>query len=206
VAHQFDLRHLIRTIMNSRTYQLSAAPNESNRDDEMNFSHALIRPFQAEQLLDAIAQSTEVPIVFPGYPRGLRAGQLPGVRPERTREQRASEAEMFLKVFGKPDRLLTCECERSEATTLNQAFQLVTGELINKVLTAPDNRIGRLLSAGAANQEILTELYLAALSRPLTVQEAEAHLHRVAQQKDRRQAFEDILWGLLNAKEFLLRQ
>jgi hypothetical protein len=206
VAHHFDLRRLIRSIMNSRTYQLAAVPNESNREDESNFSHALVRPFQAEQLLDAVAQATAVPVSFPGYPRGLRAAQLPGVRPERSRDRRASESEMFLKVFGKPDRLLTCECERSDDTTLNQAFQLVTGELMNKVLAAPDNRIGRLLDAGKSNREILAELYVAALSRPPSARETEVNLRMVEQAKNRREALEDIMWGLLNAKEFLLRQ
>jgi hypothetical protein len=205
VAHDFDLRWLIRAIMNSRTYQLAAVPNDTNREDETNFSHALVRPFQAEQLLDAVAQATAVSVDFPGYPRGLRAAQLPGVRPERRRDRRASEGETFLKVFGKPDRLLTCECERSDDTTLNQAFQLVTGELINKVLAA-DNRIGRLLDAGKSNREILAELYLATLSRPLSAVEADATLHFVERAKDRREALEDILWALLNAKEFLLRQ
>src|SRR5262249_23943159 len=146
VAHQFDLRHLVRTIANSRTYQLAAVPNDTNRDDESNFSHALVRPLQAEQLLDAIAQAAAVTVAFRGYPHGLRAAQLPGVRPERPRDQRPSEGEIFLKVFGKPERLLTCECERSDDTTLNQAFQLVTGELMNKVLSDPENRIGQLLA------------------------------------------------------------
>src|SRR5262249_44137682 len=90
VVHGFDLRQLIRTIMNSRTYQLAAVPNDFNREDETNFSHALVRPFQAEQLLDAIAQAAGVTIPFPGYPRGLRATQLPGVRPERRRDRRPS--------------------------------------------------------------------------------------------------------------------
>jgi hypothetical protein len=206
VAHRFDLGQLIRTIMNSRTYQLAAVPNESNREDETNFSHAIVRPLQAEQLLDAIAQAAGVSIRFPGYPRGIRAAQLPGVRPERSRDRRAAESEVFLKVFGKPDRLLTCECERSEDTTLNQAFQLVTGELMDKVISDPDNRIGRLLDAGKSNQEILAELYLAALSRPPTAREREANLDLLERAKNRRQALEDILWGLLNAKEFLLRQ
>jgi len=205
VAHDFDLRWLIRAIMNSRTYQLAAVPNDTNREDETNFSHALVRPFQAEQLLDAVAQATAVSVDFPGYPRGLRAGQLPGVRPERRRDRRASEGETFLKVFGKPDRLLTCECERSDDATLNQAFQLVTGDLMNKVLAA-DNRIGRLLDAGKSNREILAELFLATLSRPPSAVEVEATLKFVGRAKDRRKAFEDIMWALLNAKEFLLRQ
>ena len=91
-ANKFDVKYLIRTIMNSRTYQLSAQPNDANRDDESNFSRALIRPLQAEQLLDALAQVTNVPVRFPDQPRGIRAGQLhrtadppasPGSRVER---------------------------------------------------------------------------------------------------------------------------
>ena len=83
--HHFDLRYLIRKIMNSRTYQLSAIPNETNRDDETNFSHALIRPLQAEQLLDAVSQATGVPAKFNGFPIGTRTGQLPGVGANGTR-------------------------------------------------------------------------------------------------------------------------
>src|SRR5262249_4101457 len=113
VAHHFDLRHLVRTVLNSRTYQLSATPDETNRDDETNFSHALVRPLQAEQLLDAAAQVTGAPVKFPGFPPGTRAGQLPGVRAAAGRG-RMSDAERFLASFGKPIRLLGCECERSE--------------------------------------------------------------------------------------------
>jgi hypothetical protein len=206
VAHRFDHRHLLRTIMTSRTYQLAAVPNDSNREDEANFSHALVRPLQAEQLLDAIARVTDISVAFRGYPRGLRATQLPGVRQERLRDQRPSEGEIFLKVFGKPDRLLTCECERSDDTTLNQALQLVTGELMNRVLTDSENRIGQLLAAEKSNREIVDYLYFAALSRPPSSREAETTLRLVERAKDRRAALEDVLWGLLNAKEFLLRQ
>src|SRR5262249_39843866 len=161
---------------------------ESNREDETNFSHAFVRPLQAEQLLDAIAQAAGVSIPFPGYPRGMRAAQLPGVRPERRRDRRASEGEVFLKVFGKPDRLLTCECERSENTTLTQSSKLVTGQLMDRVISDPDNRIGRLLEAEKSTREILAELSLAALSRPPTAREMEANLHLVARVKNRRQA------------------
>jgi len=79
VAHRFDLRRLVRTILTSRTYQLSAVPNETNREDETNFSHALVRSLPAEPLLDAVARVTEVPVAFDGYPVGVRATQLPGM-------------------------------------------------------------------------------------------------------------------------------
>ncbi len=111
VAHRFDLRYLVRTIMNSRAYQLSAVPNETNRDDEANFSHALVRPLQAEQVLDALAQVTAVPVKFNGFPAGTHAIQLPGVRPTRQRNEKPAEGELFLQRFGKPERLLSCECE-----------------------------------------------------------------------------------------------
>src|SRR5205807_2334071 len=116
------LRHLVRTVMASHTYQLSAVPNDTNRADENNFAHCQVRPLQAEQLLDAIAQVAGVPAKFRGYPLGLRAGQVPALRtPARARDGGATSAEQFLKQFGKPERLLSCECERSEDTTLGQA-------------------------------------------------------------------------------------
>ena len=205
-AHRFDLKHLIRTILNSRTYQLSAAANDTNRDDEANFSHALVRPLQAEVLLDALSQVTGVPVQFTGYPLGVRAGQLPGVRVSLSRGDRPTEGERFLKQFGKPDRLLTCECERSTDTTLGQAFQLITGELLNQMLAEKDNRLGRRLAAGKSDAAIIEELYLAALGRPPTERERRSAGGVVEKSKDRRAALEDVLWGLVNAKEFLLRR
>jgi hypothetical protein len=206
IAHQFDLRHLVRTIMNSRTYQLSALPNETNRDDESNFSHALVRPLQAEVLLDALTQVTGVPVEFPGFPPGTRAGQLPGAFTDRSRRQKPSEAEKFLKVFGKPVRSLSCECERSDDQTLNQAFQLITGRLLNDMLSNPDNRIGKLLASGKPVSTVIEELYWAALSRPPSDRERERTLAMVQGAENQRRALEDVLWGLVNAKEFLFRR
>ncbi|HZU34919.1 MAG TPA: DUF1549 and DUF1553 domain-containing protein [Gemmataceae bacterium] len=205
VAHHFDLRHAVRVIMNSRTYQLSSVPNASNRTDETHFSHALVRPLQAEQLLDALAQVLAVPVQFHGWPAGTRAGQLPGVASFRTRRRRPLDSERFLQVFGKPDRLLTCECERSSDTTLGQAFQLITGTLENGLLSAPHNRLGQLLAVGRTDRQILAEFYLTALSRQPRESElrtAEAVIQRA---KQRRAGLEDVVWALLNAKEFLLR-
>jgi hypothetical protein len=204
--HHCDLRHLVRTIMKSRTYQLSAVPNDTNRDDETSFSHAVIRPLQAEQLLDAVSQATGVPAKFSGFPVGTRAGQLPGVGAQRPRGERPTDGEKFLYAFGKPVRSLSCECERSDDTTLNQAFQLITGEMLNCMLTEPDNRIGKLLAVGKPTEAIIEELYLASLCRPPSPRELERTLALVKRAKTPRAGLEDMLWGLLNAKEFLLRQ
>jgi hypothetical protein len=206
VAHGFDLRHTVRVIMNSRSYQLSAVPNETNRDDESNFARAIVRPLQAEVLLDAYSQVLGVPVKFNGYPLGLRAGVLPGVRTARRREAPPTAADDFLKLFGKPERLLACECERFDATTLGQAFQLISGETMNSLLTDSDNRLNRLLAAAASDAEIVREFYLAALCRMPRDDELYAATAYVEKAGDRRPALEDLLWGLTNAKEFLLRQ
>jgi hypothetical protein len=206
IDHRFDLRYLLRTILNSRTYQLSAKPNETNGEDEANFARALVRPLQAEQLLDALGQVMGVTPSFPDHPAGTRAGQLPGVSANRGRRRRASDGERFLTSFGKPIRLLSCECERSEDTTLNQAFQLITGPLVNQMLRDADNRIGHLLAAGKNDAEIVEEFYLAALCRPPSPMERQAALAMIRRAKDRRAALEDLVWGLVNAKEFLLRR
>jgi hypothetical protein len=209
VAHRFDLRHLVRRIMTSRTYQLSATPSAGNRDDESNFSRAIVRPLQAEQLLDAVAQVTGAPPRFAGFPKGTRAGQLPGVvAPQRRRrgQRSASAGEKFLTVFGKPVRSLSCECERGDDSTLAQAFQLITGEVLNQMLAEPDNRLGKLLAAGHSDGEILDELYLAALCRRPRAEERKAALTLIRRGGERRAALEDVLWGVVNAKEFLLRR
>ncbi len=206
VAHRYDLRHLVRTILNSRTYQLSSVPNETNHEDEANFSRSLVRPLPAEPLADALVQVTGGTARYNGSPEGTRAGQLPGVRPFRLRDRRPSAGENFLKVFGKPERLLNCECERSNDATLAQAFQLISGSFAHELLTQPDNRLGRLLAAKAPVEQMIEELYLAALCRPPSDKERQAATALLEKSEDRRAALEDLVWGLVNAKAFLLRQ
>lgn len=204
-AHDFDMKRLIRTIVSSRTYQLSDRPNATNADDETHYSHALVRSLPAEALLDAVAQVTGTPLTFPGQADGLRAAQLPSF-PSIRRGESFQGPVRFLKVFGKPERLLSCDCERSDSTTLAQALTLITGELVNRSLTAPDNRLGRLLASQTPSPAIVEELYLASLCRVPTVAERDALVGRIEQAPDRRAALEDILWALLNSKEFLLRK
>lgn len=204
-ARRFDLRQLVRTIMQSSTYQLAAEPNDTNRDDEANFSHALVRRLSAEQLLDALSQATGTTPQFRGYPAGMRATQLPGVRASRSRRG-ASSDEQFLVLFGKPPRLLTCECERSTEATLGQAFQLVSGPTINELLSERSNRLDTLLSSGQPSADMVQELFLSTLTRFPTDEESQTVISYLDGAADRRAALEDIAWGLLNSKEFLLRQ
>ncbi len=202
----FNLRSLLRVILNSRTYQLSSNINESNRDDETNFSHAFVRRHSAEQLLDATSQALGVPLDFAGYPSGRRAAQLPGVPSNRDRNNSQNDADRFLKLFGKPPRLQSCDCERSDETTLGQTFQLVSGSLINRMLTTKGNSLESLATSGKTSSEIVTELYWMAITRSPGQDELSATVQFLEKSKDRRQAIEDIAWGLFNSNEFLLRR
>jgi hypothetical protein len=205
-AGGFRLKHLVRTIMTSRAYQLaSTLHNTTTMGDELHHSHARAVPLEAEQLLDAISQVTGVPVPFSGYPLGLRANQVPAP-PQSGRRGFNGMGERFLKVFGKPDRLLTCECERNEDPGLLQAFQLITGELLNTLLRDPENRLSQLLKRGQTDAEILDEFYLAALCRRPSDLEKHRILATLATAPDRRGAWEDVLWAILNSKEFLLRR
>ena len=202
----FDLRHLLRVILNSKTYQLSSEPNDTNREDEANFSRAMVRRLTAEQLLDATSQVCNVPLDFTGYPRGPRAAQLPGVSAARRRETGPSDADRFLKLFGKPPRLQSCDCERSDETTLGQTFQLVSGSLVNRMLSADGNRLDELANSKRSTAEIVTELYWTALTRPPTADELRVTTEFLDSASHRRLALEDVTWGLLNSHEFLLRR
>jgi hypothetical protein len=196
VAHGYDLRRTLALIMKSSTYQLSAEPSPANAADERNFSHAQVRRLTAEQLLEAVCQATAVPEVFEGYPAGTRVTQVVPTW----------QVNSFLRMFGQPPRETVCECERSEETTLGQSFELIGGRRIDGKLREPENRIGRLLAAGKTNGEIVTELYLASLNRYPRILELRDAKGYVAGKKDRRRALEDVLWALLNTKEFLMRR
>lgn len=206
VESKFDLRHLIRVIANSRTYQLSSVPTETNAADERNFARAVVQPLEAEVLLDAVAQVMEIDARFNGYPSSVRAGELPGVAAYRDRDRAPTSAEQFLKLFGKPQRSLACECERQTDTTLGQAFQLLSGPLLDEMLSDENNRIGRLLVDGRDDAEIVEEFYLAALCRLPSDEELEAAASYIAAAENRRQAIEDVAAAVLTSKEFLLRR
>lgn len=194
-ANQFRFKHLIRVIMNSRTYQLTAQANELNRDDTRYFSHATTRLLPAEPLLDALCQVTEVPEKFAGMPAGTRAVQLPD----------GEFNHPFLKTFGQPARELACECERESDSNLAQALQLINGPTVNDKLRQPTNRIGKLLAKKTPERAVLDELYLATLSRTPTDEDVKASLEYLTRAADKRKAWEDIHWALINSKEFLFR-
>jgi len=115
-------------------------------------------------------------------------------------------SEQFLVTFGKPPRLLSCDCERSTDTTLGQTFHLISGPEVTKLVGHPDNRIAKLLASGKTDEQAVEELYWTALTRPPSAEEAAAMVGHVKVSKDRRRGLEDVLWALLNAKEFVLRK
>jgi hypothetical protein len=194
--HGYDLKHLLRRILASRTYQLGAQPTATNADDDRYFSHALPRPLTAEQLLDALCDVTGVPERFAGFPPGTRAVQLPD----------GDAAHPLLRAFGQPARELSCECERDHGGTLPQALLLATGPVLHDKLGRPDNRLGRLLAANRPAHAMLDELTLAALGRPPRPEEHAAAHNHLARSADRRRGWEDVLWALLNSREFVERR
>jgi len=206
VKHEFDLRHLIRLVMNSRTYQLSSAPAPGSEEDAVNYSHVRVRRLGAEQLLDCESQASGVPLEFKGWPVGTRAAQVPTVRVEAAgNRRRPGQADLFLRAFGKPPRQLTTECERSCEPAMGQAFQLISGPTTQEFLSEPDNRLGALLGSGKSDRDILDELFWTVLTRAPEQAELERFSALLAA-GDKRAALEDILWALINAKEFVLRR
>ncbi len=196
VASKFDLKSLVRTIMVSQTYALSSEPNAQNGEDDRFFSRALPQRLSAEVLLDAISHVTGSPEKFDGFPEGTRATQLPAIRKRKS----------FLTVFGQPTRETVCECDRSNESTLGQSFELISGGTLDTKLKAPSNRIGQMIAAGKSDAAIITELYLAGMSREPSPRELQDRLQYLQGKPNRREVLEDLTWALINSKEFLLRR
>jgi len=143
---------------------------------------------------------------FAGYRRGMRAVQIPGAQRKRQRDETPLLGDRFLKTFGKPDRILACECERSNETTLKQVFALI-GDGLSDRLAVSDNRIQRLASSTLTDEQVVESLYWEALSRPPGAEERAAAIALLDDSReDRAVALQDLTWALLNAKEFLFRR
>jgi hypothetical protein len=204
IGSGFDMRHLIRTIMLSRTYQLDDTPNDSNAADSINYSHVLPRRLGAEQLYDALHQVLGVESDFEGLPRGTRASQKPGpINGKSARKLDPEGPEAFLSQFGKPARQLTCECERSTTTSLGTTFQLIGGPMITQLISTSHNVLRQMTNDSPA--KAIDELYWRALSRAPSKTERDRMTDWLAKASNKRAALEDIAWSLVNAKEFVLR-
>lgn len=193
IAHKFDLKWLHRQILNSRTYQLSWIPNESNRYDKRNYSHAHFRRLPAEVLVDAIGDATGVPYKFRFQPRGSRAiGYAPTLL-----------MPYVLDLFGRPVRKQTCgHCERSEDPALSQAMYMLTDAEINDRVSVTRGRL-RDLRGVADDRKVVEELYLSTLSRLPGKPEMEEMIRYRDECESRDAWMEDVLWGLLNMREFI---
>jgi hypothetical protein len=202
VAHGYDLRQCIRTITATRTYQLAATPNATNADDETNFSRGIVRRLTAEQMLDSISAVLATPLPLEDAPAGTRIAQLAEGR--KHYRPLTNNVERFAASFGKPPRLIASDCERTNETAIPQAFQLISGPLIQQLLTRQDNALGKLLSSGN-DATTIDELFWTTLSRAPAGAERERCAAYLAAGQDRRRAAEDLAWALLNSKEFVFR-
>ncbi len=207
VESGFDLKAVVRVITQSSTYQLSATPNQHNGVDRQNFSHFYPRRMQAEVLLDSIDQFTGAKTDFADLPPGTRAIALP--------DNSYNRGSAFLKVFGRPEGASVCECERASSASLAQSLHLMNASDVKGKLAASGGRAERLAKDDKPAAQKIRELYLAAFARePQSHEQAVAEEYLAKPREDaqgkplppdqsRRIAYEDLLWALINTKEFL---
>lgn len=190
---KFDLKQFIRTLTASRTYQLSATPNETNAQDEQNYSRALFKRLPAEVLLDAVSQVTGVPEKFDGVPAGVRAIQLWDSQTQH----------YFLKLFGRPVRATACECERNSEASIAQVLHLMNSPALQAKLAHADGRMARLAAAQPDPERLAEELYLTFFNRLPSDAERQLARRHFAAHPNRQQAVEDLAWSLMNTMEFV---
>lgn len=204
----FDLKELMRLILSSATYQRSSLPIEGNEPDKQFYSRYFPKRLMAEVLLDAVSHVTNVPtdfskIAFPGadaqntdfYPQGTRAIQL----------YDSAVKSYFLKTFGRNQREITCECQRTDEPSMVQVLHLSNGDTLNAKLEAIDNRITQWINATITDKQVIDNAYALALSRKPTQSEREQFLvlFKGSEGKARRLLMEDLLWSLMSSREFL---
>lgn len=203
--HKFDLRHIHRRLLNTRAYQRDWSTNASNADDERNYSHRVLKRMQAELVLDAIGDITGTPLKFDNFVYGgpkdnrvvERSIELPLSRPR-------GDDTYVLRIFDKPQRTQSCDCERSAAPNLSQALYFYNDAALTTKIADPEGRLAKLLGRLSDNDAVLDELYLLTLSRWPTPAERDRSRKHLAEANTRAEGFEDLLWSLLNRQEFVV--
>ena len=207
VKNRFDLKALMRAILQSETYQRSSIALAENKTDSRFYSHYYPKRLSAEVMLDAVSQVTAVPTNFSSdkrnanrakgdsYPMGYRALQLPD----------SHTASYFLDTFGRPDRVQTCDCERTNEPSMAQALHIANGDTLNEKLKQKGNRVDQLLASGKSPGQIIEEAYLWSVSRLPTEKESTAMtaLLKSGNPEEKRQTLEDIFWSLMSARDFV---
>ena len=208
ISTGYDIKDLIRTICNSTTYQLSAIPNEHNAGDRQNYSRYYPKRLPAEVLLDSIDRMTGSPTSF--------AGQLPGTRAVALPDDSYNSSSYFLTVFGRPEMDSACECERAQGASLAQTLHLLNSKNIQDKLSGAGGNAQKLTSQKErVNEDKITELYKLAFSRNPKDDEMKTAIGYIKKKTEQiendankkedsiKMAYEDLVWALLNTKEFL---
>jgi hypothetical protein len=207
VQSGFDLKELVRVITCSNAYQLSSTPNQYNVVDRQNYSRFYPRRLQAESLLDSIDMLCESQTDFPNLPPGTRAIALP--------DNSYNNASPFLKVFGRPESESVCECERIQSSSLAQSLHLINAYDIKAKLYKPNGRADRLARDTRPVEALVDELYLVAFSRKPTAEELKTAIDYIQEPRQNADGtpvdsvvakqvnFQDLLWALINSKEFI---
>ncbi len=193
----FDIKHIMRTIARSRTYQQSIKTNKWNKSDTINFSHAVARRLTAEQLLDAIGIATGSRPRFQEVPKNFRAVQLPDSK---------VKDDGFLKLFGRPERETSCECERTTEVSLAHAMNLINGPTVAEALIDPKGRIAQLIKSNQDDRVLVEELYLATFSRLPEKNEYAVAVEHIANAESKEEGAQDLLWALINSPAFLFNR
>jgi hypothetical protein len=187
------MKHICRVMLNSQVYQLSSEPHEHNRHDRQNFARYYGRRLIAEVSLDAVDQATGVKTKFGGVASTARAVDLP----------HENFGSYFLDTFDRPRRVTGCECERSSGATLAQVLLMANSDEMENKIGDGNGKVALLVKAAKSPREIVEELYLGAVSRPPTETELAATLRFVDAIENKQEAYQDILWTLLNSREFM---
>jgi hypothetical protein len=209
VEKKFDLKALMREILQSETYQRSSLPLPENGEENRYFSRYYPRRLMAEVLHDAIASITDVPTEFKNiaqtdgseektdyYPKGTRALEL----------YDSAVSSYFLKTFGRNERAITCECERSNQPSMVQVLHLSNGQTVNDRLQQKESRVTYLLKAGISEAELVQTAYLWCLARPPSTEEQSKFENILRDTPEKRAAVEDMFWALMTSREFLFFQ
>jgi hypothetical protein len=194
-SHGYDLKHLLRTVMASRTYQLSSVPNATNLGDTRQFSRSYRRRLPAEVLVDAVTDATGVPETFSAVPPGGRAMQTWSYK----------IASHFLDAFGRPNSSSDCPCERDAQLSVVQSLHLMNSKILQSKLADPKGRVRQLAASDRSEAEVVSEVYLLLLNRLPSESERQSALRAFTLPSATRQtAVEDVFWALLNSPEFVL--